>query len=241
MARSGGGVYSLPAGSLVTDGVDDILASQHNTPLQDIAADLNVARPIVAGGTGATTAADAITELSAGAETTATDATDKMPNSRALFRGRGWTYAAAQNTTSGSTVDFIGIPSWATEVVVLFVGVGLSAGDDLTVQIGHSGGLVTTGYSAAATLLAGGTINCIGSSTGFQVRAGAAADSCYGTMTLTKVNDNFWNSTHSTFSNFGRASCGGGGVFIPAIIDRVRLAQTGASTFDFGSVRIGWR
>jgi hypothetical protein len=63
MARSGGGVYTLPAGSLVTDGVDDILASQHNTPLQDIAADLNVARPIVAGGTGATSAAAALVNL----------------------------------------------------------------------------------------------------------------------------------------------------------------------------------
>lgn len=63
MPRSGGGAYSLPAGSLVTDGIDDILASQHNGPLQDIATDLNTARPIVAGGTGATTAADARTNL----------------------------------------------------------------------------------------------------------------------------------------------------------------------------------
>jgi hypothetical protein len=47
----------------VTDGVDDILASQHNTPLQDIAADANIARPVVAGGTGATTASGARTAL----------------------------------------------------------------------------------------------------------------------------------------------------------------------------------
>ena len=65
MPRSGGGVYTLPAGSLVTDGVDDILATQHNTPLQDIATDMNTPRPIVAGGTGAATAADARTNLGA--------------------------------------------------------------------------------------------------------------------------------------------------------------------------------
>lgn len=63
MARNGSGTYSLPSGSLVTDGVDDILASQHNTPLQDIAADLNTPRPIVAGGTGASTAAGALVEF----------------------------------------------------------------------------------------------------------------------------------------------------------------------------------
>jgi microcystin-dependent protein len=63
MPRSGSGTYTLPAGSLVTDGVDDILASQHNTPLQDLAVDANTARPVVAGGTGATTAAGALVNL----------------------------------------------------------------------------------------------------------------------------------------------------------------------------------
>lgn len=62
MARNGSGVYSLPAGSIVTDG-DTIEASQHNTPLNDLATDANTARPVVAGGTGATNAADALVNL----------------------------------------------------------------------------------------------------------------------------------------------------------------------------------
>lgn len=62
MSRNGAGVYSLPAGSTVTNGdVSD--ATDINTPLADIAADLNVARPIVAGGTGAVTAAAALVNL----------------------------------------------------------------------------------------------------------------------------------------------------------------------------------
>lgn len=63
MPRNGAGTYTLPAGSLVTDNVDDILASQHNTPLSDLASDANTARPVVAGGTGATTASGARTAL----------------------------------------------------------------------------------------------------------------------------------------------------------------------------------
>ncbi|MGL5011816.1 MAG: hypothetical protein ACRC6I_18215 [Paracoccaceae bacterium] len=51
-----GDTYLLPPGSLVTDGVDDILAAQHNDPLQDLALDNNNARPVSAGGTGSTTA-----------------------------------------------------------------------------------------------------------------------------------------------------------------------------------------
>ena len=63
MPRNLSGIYSLPAGVIVTDGVDDILASQPNTGFQDLEADMNDARPIVAGGTGADNAGDARTNL----------------------------------------------------------------------------------------------------------------------------------------------------------------------------------
>jgi len=62
MARDGSGVYSLPAGSNITNG-DTSDASDINTPLNDIETDLNTARPIVAGGTGATSASAARTNL----------------------------------------------------------------------------------------------------------------------------------------------------------------------------------
>lgn len=62
MPRNLSGVYTLPAGLPVngetSDASDDI-----RTPLNDIATDLNAARPIVAGGTGATTAATARVNL----------------------------------------------------------------------------------------------------------------------------------------------------------------------------------
>lgn len=62
MSRNGAGVYSLPAGSTIANG-DTSDASDLNTPLQDIETDLNTARPIVAGGTGATSASAARTAL----------------------------------------------------------------------------------------------------------------------------------------------------------------------------------
>lgn len=60
MSRNGSGVYSLPAGYAVVNG-DTSDASQHTPILEDIATDLNTPRPIVAGGTGAGTAAAART------------------------------------------------------------------------------------------------------------------------------------------------------------------------------------
>jgi len=62
MSRNGSGVYSLPAGSTVANG-DTSDATDLNTPLADIEADLNVARPVVAGGTGSTSASGARTAL----------------------------------------------------------------------------------------------------------------------------------------------------------------------------------
>lgn len=62
MARNGSGVYSLPAGSTVTNG-DTSDATDINTPLTDLETDANTARPVVAGGTGATSASAARTNL----------------------------------------------------------------------------------------------------------------------------------------------------------------------------------
>jgi len=62
MSRNGSGVYSLPPGSTVTNG-DTSDASDVNTPLADLEADMNIPRPVVAGGTGASSAAAALVNL----------------------------------------------------------------------------------------------------------------------------------------------------------------------------------
>lgn len=58
MSRNGSGVYSLPGTYEAVSG-QTIEAQQHNDPLEDLESDANAARPIVAGGTGAVSAADA--------------------------------------------------------------------------------------------------------------------------------------------------------------------------------------
>lgn len=55
MPRDGAGVYTKPAGSTATTG-QTIIATVHNLPIDDLVTDMNTARPIVAGGTGSTTA-----------------------------------------------------------------------------------------------------------------------------------------------------------------------------------------
>lgn len=64
MPRSGSGVYSVPAGTPGTPNTN-IESAKYNAFVADIAADQNTPRPIVAGGTGASTALAALTSLGA--------------------------------------------------------------------------------------------------------------------------------------------------------------------------------
>ena len=69
MSRSESGVYSLPSGSTApwavssSGGAQTIGSSKFNEIMNDLVTDANAARPITAGGTGATTAAAARTAL----------------------------------------------------------------------------------------------------------------------------------------------------------------------------------
>lgn len=62
MPRNGQGVYSLPPNTTAVSG-QIIASAPYNTVNNDIANDLNAARPVTAGGTGASNAADALNNL----------------------------------------------------------------------------------------------------------------------------------------------------------------------------------
>lgn len=65
MPRNGSGVFSKPAGTTAVAGTT-IESSKYNQTIDDLVNDANLARPVVAGGTGATTAAGARTALGLG-------------------------------------------------------------------------------------------------------------------------------------------------------------------------------
>lgn len=120
MSRNGSGVYSLPAGYSVVNGdVSDAL--QHTPILEDIATDLNTARPVVVGGTGAGTVGGARDNLfisgkvlskSAGYTAVAGDraklinctATLTLALTAAATLGDGW-FAIVKASTGDVTID----------------------------------------------------------------------------------------------------------------------------------------
>lgn len=109
MARNGSGVYSLPAGTAIVNGdVSD--ASDLNTPFDDLESDANIARPVVAGGTGATTAGDARTNL--GLDTMATQSAGAVAIT-------GGTATLSSATISGGTATLSSITAGGTDLVTV--------------------------------------------------------------------------------------------------------------------------
>lgn len=102
----------------------------------------------------------------------------------------------AQNTNTGTVVDFAGIPSWANRVTVLFDSWSDTGGMHPRVQLGTSTGPETSGYVGTALAIAGSGTSGGPLSAGFEFRnvVGAGA-SITGSMVLSRVSGNKWVCT----------------------------------------------
>ncbi len=137
-------------------------------------------------------------------------------------------------TTSGTAQGTTAIPAWATEIKVLLSGVSTNGSDHLLVQLGNSGGYLTTGYVGAGVAITSGNAG-LSSSSGFIVGLGAAGRSGRGILNLTKRDDDTWVSSHVVdVEGFG-ASIGGGTVDVGGALDRLRLITSAGAAFDAGS------
>ena len=133
-------------------------------------------------------------------------------------------------STSGTSIDFTGIPSWAKRVTVMFNGVSLSSTASLLlVRLGTSGGLQTSGYVSNSGLSTATNGLCI------QTGA-AAANTLYGHLLLTRISGNTWVSSHT--ANGGNS--GSGGVTLSGTLDRLSILNNASNNFDAGSINIMW-
>jgi hypothetical protein len=172
---------------------------------------------------------------------TGTDNTKLMTPLRVAQAARP-VLGTAVASTSGTAIDFTGVPSWAKRVTVIFSGVSTNGTSLKIVQIG-SGSFTTSGYSSAGGSIAASSAGGATATAGFLAGVFTlAADAFSGSMTVTKVSGNGWVASFSGGSaggNFGSVS--GGAVTIGGDLDRVRITTVnGTDSFDAGTINVMW-
>ena len=208
-------------------GIGNIVSSQ--------LANVSITNSNLAGGitndklaSGVGTSANNLVQLDANAKLPAVDGS-QLTNTSSLVTG------TTLATTSGTSVEFTGIPSGVKRISVMFRGVSSSGGDlAALVRLGTSSGFVTSGY--ISTTDDGGSVTS--DATGFAIYGIASNNILSGIMTIAHMGSNIYVSSHSGKSNPSNGIFGGGDVDLGGTVDRVAIKTISGGAFDAGSVNI---
>ena len=140
-------------------------------------------------------------------------------------------------STSGTSIDFTGIPSWAKRITVMFNGVSTSGASYPLIQIGTGGTPTTSGYVSQASQLY--TAAAISSTTaGFYINSNASTYVLSGTMTISNISGNIWVES-CCFGSTSIMTVGSGTVTLGGVLNMLRITTVnGTDTFDAGSINI---
>ena len=143
--------------------------------------------------------------------------------------------ATVQNSTSGTAIDFTGIPSWVKRITVMFSGVSTSGTSLVQIQLG-AGSVTTTGYLSSTSTNGASSA----STTGFLVAAtNTAADGRYGVIIISNITANTWVMGGNVGNATLNCSTSCGNITLSGTLDRIRITTVnGTDTFDAGSINI---
>jgi predicted small secreted protein len=134
-------------------------------------------------------------------------------------------------TTSGTSKDFTGIPSWVKRITVMFSGVSTNSTSLVLIQIGTGGAPTTSGYV--------GRVATTAHTAGFGTPGNVAGSSRSGIVTITNLSGIVWVASIALDDGPTNAVVGGGTVTLAGVLDMVRLTTTnGTDTFDAGFINI---
>ena len=154
-----------------------------------------------------------------------------------------FTSGTAVASTSGTAINFTGIPSWVKRISVIFDGVSTSGTSPVIVQLGDSGGVETSGYLGATALAQVSTSGSGGLSSGFTTDGNGTLASTYtrhGVITILNISSNIWVAQGCVGEpTIQRVGFVGGSKSLSGVLDRIRITtDNGTDTFDAGSVNI---
>jgi hypothetical protein len=149
----------------------------------------------------------------------------------------------AQNSTSGTSIDFTGIPSWVKRVTVTGINVSTSGTSIVCLRLGTSSGVASAGYVSNHNTFNGNTVSNNGAGTGEFAISGniTAADIRQFSATIIQNSGNAWvfSSVAAATNATGNTSIAAGAIILGGTLDRVRITTVnGTDTFDAGSINI---
>lgn len=149
--------------------------------------------------------------------------------------------ATSQASTSGTFIDFTGIPSWVKRITVMFAGVSTNGVSAVGIQLG-SGTIQSSGYNGCTFGATGSTIGVSAnwSSIAFLQDSSSAAAVRHGSYVLSLLGSNIWSITASMAqSDQNRIMGASGSVTLSGTLDRIRITTVnGTDTFDTGTINI---
>ena len=150
-------------------------------------------------------------------------------------RSEQLTLDTAKASTSGTVVDFTGIPSWVKRVTVMFNGVSTNGTSYVQVQLGTAASFTTSGYVCGVSLNATNVSLASGIQAGLNT---TAADARNGLIVFALVNSNAW-SAFGLVGASGNCSSICGSISLADVLTRLRITTVnGTDTFDAGSINI---
>jgi hypothetical protein len=150
------------------------------------------------------------------------------------------TLATAVASTSGTSIDFTGLPAWVKRITVMYQGISTNGSSNYQVQIG-SGSFVTSGYLGTNSTVASASASTLNISAGFIIFTGGnPAAISHGMTVLTSLGSNVWLANGTLGRSDGNVSyIAAGSLALGGTLDRVRITTVnGTDTFDAGSVNI---
>lgn len=153
-----------------------------------------------------------------------------------------YTLATSVASTSGTAIDFTGIPSWVKRITVMFDKVSTNGTSLILIRLGD-GSVATSGYVSGGSFITGSAAGSYSSTDGILIPGVSAANARTGIVNLANITSNTWVASMSgTFEDQPAASLvGGGKVALSGRLDRVRITTVnGTDTFDAGTINISY-
>lgn len=146
-------------------------------------------------------------------------------------------------STSGTSIDFTGLPSWVKRITVMPTGVSTNGTSNLMVQLGTGATptYTTTGYLGSCGYIAASTAAATAMSTGFMfMNLMDAASANSGILTLTLQTGNTWAFSGVFSRQASTVVCSSAGsIPLAAALTAVRITTVnGTDAFDAGSINI---